>query len=353
MRMRITFSAIVMVSALGLGSKCSSNRNRSNTPETLPWNMDRATRDLKEISAQPHPLGSARIAVLADYLEKEMKQAGLDTGRDRFTALVPDPELLLADPNPMRSTTLSIPMQNIYARTKTGRESCVFLVGSHYDSKRLPAGNSIGANDSGSSSAALLELMRGLQSLKAEDAIDLRCHIMAVWFDGEEAYLEEWRDGQTRHPARIVDNTYGSRHMADNLKPCTTAAADSKGKNWCLPDQMGGDRVEGIIVLDMVGMPNLQLTQETSSSRELLKIAMDVDQQLFQGKLFSRSQRNMVEDDHIAFLEKGLPALDLIGFENLDTWHTPADTFETVSMQSVEESARLTHGILQALLAPK
>ncbi len=328
-----------------MASKCGF----SHEPQVLSWNTARATDDLKVFSALPHPIGSPRIAALADYLEQELKAEGLESGRDTFIAMVPDPERLQTEASPLLSTTLSIPMRNIFATLKVGRESCAFLVASHYDSKRLPGGDGIGANDSGSSSVVLLELMRGLKALASTQALDLRCHIVAVWFDGEESYLPEWRDGQSRHPARIVDNTYGSRNLADNLKVC--AGSDRK-KIWCLPETWGGERVEGLILLDMVGSPALKLSSEAASTPELLELAKTLDQRMFQGQLFANSAPKSIEDDHIAFIEKGIPALDLIDFENLRTWHQPSDTFESVSISSLEKTARFTHALLETLLKP-
>lgn len=296
--------------------------------------------DLKELSRESHPMGSPRIKVLAEYIEKEMKSAGLETGLDAFTSLVPDPELLGAEANPMRSLTLSMPMINITARyLSPTAENCTFLLASHYDSKRLPEGPSLGANDSGSSTVALMELMRSLNASKP----NFRCHVMAVWFDGEEAYLPEWRDGESRHPARIVDNTYGSRHFVGKLKSC--------GQNsWCLPSTSDESRVEGLILLDMVGMADLRLSPESRSTPSLLALAIELDKSMFGGQLYGRSSPKAVEDDHIPFLEKGIPALDLIGFENLDTWHQTSDTFERVSMKSVQQAAELTDAILQRIL---
>ncbi|RYZ54236.1 MAG: M28 family peptidase [Proteobacteria bacterium] len=337
--MKLSVAALSSIAFLSMANTC---RSSSSELVKLPWDEARVSRDLKVLSAEPHPLGSARIAFLADYLEKEMKDQGLESGRDKFTAEVPDPELLGQDASPMRKATLSIPMQNIFAKFESGKSDCAFLVASHYDSKRLTNGDGIGANDSGSSSVALLELMRGLNAAKKGKSLDLRCTVIAVWFDGEEAYLPEWRDGQTRHPARIVDNTYGSRQLADSLKAC--------GGGYCLPDVYGGQKIEGLILLDMVGSPDLRLTRESSSSKAYAKIAQDLDKKLFQGQLFTRSTEKAVEDDHIPFVEKGIPAIDLIGFETLDHWHQPSDTIENVSLRSIEQATELTGAMLQKIL---
>ncbi|MBC7660913.1 MAG: Zn-dependent exopeptidase M28, partial [Chitinophagaceae bacterium] len=319
---------LLLVSFMAMAATCGHPAGL----QKLPWNNERATADLKVFAEAPHPMGSPRMLWLSDYLEKQMQNEGLTTGRDKWIVQVPDPDLLGQEANPMRSITLPIDLQNIYAKSQAGSDSCAFLIASHYDSKRLLQGAGIGANDSGSSSVALLEIMRGIRTLGKN--IVLKCHVVAVWFDGEEAYLPEWRDGEIHHPARTVDNTYGSRHLAESLSPC--------GKGLCLPKNWGGERVEGLILLDMVGMPDLRLTPELHSDAKMRDLALALDQELFQDQLFSRSSPKSVEDDHIAFLEKGIPSLDLIGFEDLDTWHQPTDTFERVSMESIEKSAQLT-----------
>ena len=52
--------------------------------------------------------------------------------------------------------------------------------------------------DSGSSSAALLQIMTNLAKANGE------CAYLGVWFDGEEALLKEWTDGELIHaPAKL------------------------------------------------------------------------------------------------------------------------------------------------------
>lgn len=326
----LSFIALISMAAL-----CRS----PGTQEKTHWNADRVQRDLQTFASEPHPMGSARNSVLADYLDKEMQAAGLKVHRLKFEAEVPDPEFMDREASMLQKTTLSLALENVGARFESSAaKSCVFLLASHYDSKRLAGATSIGANDSGSSSAVLLEIMRGLQAGR----YPLRCHVMALWFDGEEAYLPEWRDGETRHPARQIDNTYGSRNFVSQLKSC-----ESK---WCLPDSLGGERVEGLILLDMVGSAELKLSPETNSTPELMALAREIDKDLFAGRIYGGATSKQIEDDHIPFLEKGIPAVDLIGFETLDHWHQPSDTIEKVSVKSMEQAAQLTEAMLRKIL---
>ena len=42
-----------------------------------------------------------------------------------------------------------------------------------------------------------------------------------------------------------------------------------------------------------------------------------------------------VEDDHIPFLRYGIPAVNIVDLD-YNAWHTPADTLEAVSEQSLQ-----------------
>lgn len=329
---------LCLISFMSMAVFCKPQSNPGSA-SSFTWDANRVMSDLQVFAAEPHPMGSPRIQVLADYIEKEMKASELKTSRQKFDVEVPDPELLDQEASMMQKTTLTLPLQNITAKYESsGAASCVYLVGSHYDSKRLENAVSIGANDSGSSSAALLELMRRLHEIKP----DFRCQVMAVWFDGEGAYLSQWRDGETRHPARIVDNTYGSRKFVDSLTACEKA--------WCLPESMGGEKVEGLILLDMIGSTNLKLSPESNSTSALMNLAREIDQQIFSGQLYGNTSAKAIEDDHIPFLKKGIPAVDLIGFESLEHWHKPSDTIDKVSIKSMQEGTTLAYGMLVRLL---
>ena len=52
----------------------------------------------------------------------------------------------------------------------------------------------MGANDSGSSSAALFQIVRAIKTI-APDSNE-RCDITLIWFDGEEPVLPDWTDGK-------------------------------------------------------------------------------------------------------------------------------------------------------------
>ena len=50
---------------------------------------------------------------------------------------------------------------------------------------------------------------------------------------------------------------------------------------------------------------------------------------------FPPRTQGAVQDDHIPFLEQGVPSIDLIDFE-FDCWHRPCDDLSAVSEESVD-----------------
>ena len=64
----------------------------------------------------------------------------------------------------------------------------------------------------------------------------------------------------------------------------------------------------------------------------------------------------MISDDHTAFLERGVPAMDLIDFYfgsapgKNDYWHTAQDSMDKVSAESLEKVGRVTARMVEALV---
>lgn len=284
---------------------------------------------LAELTRSPHPFGSDRQAVVADLLVERAKAHGLAAYKQEFWADAPNPAAGVAGASPMLPLTVSRRGINVYARAGVAKNPpCVVLLGSHFDTKIVTGIDYVGANDSGSSSVAIMQILAALR--RGNTAV--QCDIAAVWLDGEEATLPGWDDGQYQHPARIQDNTYGSRWAADHLERC--------GTSRCLPAELGGGRLVAFILLDMVGSPGLRLTDEAESSAELWKIADEALKTLQLGNLKSPPPRG-ITDDHVAFLRAGVPALDLIDYEHLEVWHRDGDEAARVSWDSVEQAARI------------
>jgi len=232
----------------------------------------------------------------------ELKSFGCVVTDDRFPANTP------AGP---------VEMSNLICRYPgTSGEAVVFS--GHYDTKPIPGMPFLGANDAGSSTGLLLEMARVLSGTP-------RTHdVYIVFFDGEEAYV--------RYTA--TDGFYGSRHLA---------------RRW---DEDGTlDRIRALINVDMIGDRDLHILREAESDDEIVSLIWDVADELGYGEHFL-DQASGVLDDHAAFLERGVPAVDLIDFDygpNNSWWHTSQDTMDKLSADSLQAVGSVLVEVLHRL----
>ncbi len=173
----------------------------------------------------------------------------------------------------------------------------------------------VGANDGGASTAAVLELARGIVAGGPRDL-----SYRFLFLDGEEAIREFWAGN---------DNTYGSRYHAKMLQRTVEY-----------------DLVKVMVLLDMVGDKHLRLWRDTSSSQDVLRMFQKSAKELGLSKYMS-GPAQAVRDDHLPFMRIGIPAVDLIDLDygpesrNNDWWHTPEDTLEKCSAESLGITARI------------
>lgn len=335
--------ALVLTSAL-----CSRQDHKSGdiSPQAVAlakqFALDEAIaqKDLATMTAKPHPFGSPEQEQVARWLVERAKEIGLEVRESSFTAETPNPALL-DNPNLPAPATQSRGGKNILAWPAWATDKpCMVILASHYDTKEVPGISYVGANDSGSSTAALLQIMRFLQGSAVQESKP-SCGFMAIWFDGEESILPNWHDGQQRHPARMQDNTYGSRHEAGRLTACTGSA-----NQMCLPKELGAQPIRALILMDMIGAPQVRLIKELHSTGALLEQAIMVDQALFPNNtLFQGSHSTAISDDHEPFLAKGVPALDLIDFHHTEVWHQDGDDVSRLSMESIARVSQLAIGL--------
>jgi Zn-dependent M28 family amino/carboxypeptidase len=243
----------------------------------------------RAVSFGQRPSGSDAIAKLRTWIEAELKPSGAKVSLDSFQAFTP------AGP---------IPMTNIIARFPGTSGKAIVITG-HYDTKRMPLVNFVGANDGGSSTGFLLELAHVLAGQKRTDDIYL------VWFDGEEA-VAQWS---------ASDSLYGSRHLAEK---------------WTLNGTAG--KIKALINVDMIGDKNLDLIQDSNSSSSLRDLVWKTAGSMGYGKYFLLAE-GAIEDDHMPFVRAGVNALDLIDFNygpQNSYWHTDKDTVDKLSAHSFQ-----------------
>jgi glutaminyl-peptide cyclotransferase len=248
----------------------------------------------RAVSFGPRPPGSAANRKLQAYIESQLKMLSCRISDDAFTAETP---------------AGAVEMRNILA-TFPGESGRAIVITGHFDTKPMPGGAFLGANDGGSSTGFLLEFARVANSLPHRDDIQL------VFLDGEEAF-GEWS---------ATNGTYGSRHLAER---------------WAKEGQL--PRIKSLINVDMIGDKDLGIAEETNSSAPLRRLVWQTADQLGYGKNFLRAPL-AIEDDHLPFLERGVNALDLIDFDygpDNAYWHTTGDTMDKLSAHSLEVVGRV------------
>src|SRR6266436_515097 len=252
--------------------------------QTGGFDGKRAFADVvKQVGFGPRPSGSASIGQLQEYIQSELASYGCKVETDSFTADTPAGRL---------------PMKNIVAKIP-GDKPGIIMLATHYDTKRLE--NFVGADDGASSTAVMLELARLLCPRHGA------YQVWITFFDGEEAVKFVWQD---------PDNRYGSRQMAAKLA-------------------MSGElpKIKAVLLADMVGSRNLRFRREADSTKALTDLIWTTAAQLGYSNVFV-NESLPTEDDHIIFLKRGVPAVDVIDFD-IPYWHTVEDTLDKVSAKSV------------------
>jgi glutaminyl-peptide cyclotransferase len=248
----------------------------------------RAFRDLRaQVAIGPRPSGSAASRRTLGLIVDRLRSAGI------------------------RDVHVQRPYRNVVARVP-GSGSGTVVVGAHYDTKDIPG--FVGANDGASGVAVLLELARTLPRRLDGPSIDL------VFFDAEEASrTESFASGGGLGSAQFVRYGRGGGRQGS-------------------PDL---DGVRAMVLFDMVGDCDLHVPREANSDPNLYAAFADAAVRRSGSHGPFSGEASGVLDDHTAFLEAGIPAVDLIDFDYGpgpspgDWWHTRADDLAHVCASSL------------------
>ena len=113
------------------------------------------------------------------------------------------------------------------------------------------------------------------------------------------------------------DHTYGSQYYVDAAK-----------KNGTL----GG--LKALILLDMIGDRNLTIRRDSNSTPWLTDIVWASAARLGHRETFLSAEM-AIEDDHLPFVQAGVPSVDIIDLE-YPAWHTAQDDLDHVSAGSLQ-----------------
>jgi len=239
----------------------------------------------KLVELGPRPPGSEAIEKARAYIKEQLTSVGWKVTEQAFSDQTPHGEAKFV---------------NLTARFGNSTKPN-FLLCSHYDTKIFDAFRFVGANDGGSSNGVLLEMARVLTlNPRLAEKIEL------VFFDGEEAFENFSK----------TDGIFGSRHFASELAQNGTAKS-----------------FQGGILFDMIGDRDLKVTIPPNSPPNVARdIFASADALKVRDRFTYFDQP--VTDDHTPLNAVGVPMIDLIDFR-FDYWHTPDDTIDKISAQSL------------------
>ncbi len=247
------------------------------------FDASRAYADVqKQVAFGPRIPGSTAHAQEVDFIRQQLEQAGWKV-------------------DVQHAQLMGHPIQNVLATRSDVAPA--YIIGAHYDS-RLHADHDPdpskqtqpvpGADDGASGVAVLLEMARTLPKNSVP--------VWLVFFDAEDnGEIPGW------------DWLLGSKAFVATM----TA------------------RPKGMILLDMIGQENLSIPMEGNSDPALRTAIWNKAASMGYGDVFVPRVKYNIEDDHLPFIQAGIPAVDIIDID-YPYWHTASDLPEHVSPRSLQ-----------------
>jgi hypothetical protein len=291
---RFPAAIAVALASVALGLGCGGNSTAAHPPPSQQAaTVDKGRFDgaaalswvKRQVDLGPRPAGSAQSRKLAKQLRKALPHGHYQ-----------------AVPGGLRNVLGSVP----------GRDpKRVVVVGAHYDTKDIPG--FVGAVDAGSGTAAVVQLARTIKPRSA------RPTIVFALFDGEESPAGRPESEFEKYGIR------GSRVAAASLT-----------------------HAESMILLDFVGNNDLKLPREQNSDRALWAKLRAAAATAGVVDRFPASTYPPVSDDHIPFIQRGIPSIDLIDF-NFPCWHKTCDDMSQISESSLDATGEAMVRLLATL----
>jgi glutaminyl-peptide cyclotransferase len=192
-------------------------------------------------------------------------------------------------------------LRNVIAKNSSNPPK--LIIGTHYDTRQFSDQDSEkieqtfpvpGAIDGASGSALILEL--------SEHIFKMDKSIWLLFFDGEDqGKINGW------------EWSIGADYFVSELDKT--------------PDQ--------VVILDMLGDDDLQVFKEKNSDPALSNEIWTAAKKIGFGNYFKDKQKYALIDDHLPFVNQGIPASLLIDFD-YPYWHTTSDTLDKVSIRNLE-----------------
>jgi len=250
----------------------------------------------KRYNGSPGHLAAEQF--IADHFKPEAARGNFE--KDEFTVSTP------AGSQTLRNYIVRFP----------GKREGVIVLASHYETNyNLRNIGFVGANDGACTSALLIAIGQYLRAHPPQGY-----SVWLVFDDGEESVSGTWT---------AQDSLYGTRHLAAKWY------ADGTDR-----------RIKAFLVADMIGDKDLNIDKVTNSTPWLLDALRTAAKNTgHSASIFRHSEE--VQDDHLPFLQRGVPVLDVIDahygpstFSSPDGYHhTADDTLDKISPQSLQVSA--------------
>lgn len=265
----------------GLGADlAAARRTDADVPAATArrFDADRALRLVRlQLQAGPRPSGSAA-------LERVRKGLLARLPRARREAVAGHPGLF-----------------NLVG-TVPGRKPAIVLA-AHYDTQLEPVGF-VGANDSAAGTAVVLEAARALATAKRPAGAR---EVRFVLLDGEEL------------PPGADDADF----LAQGLRGSKAYAAAH------------ADELGAVVVADYVAGRGLRLPREPGSDQGLWARVEAAARGAGVGRVFAGTGSVGIVDDHLPFLQAGVPAVDLIDWDYAYK-QTAEDTLDRLSERAID-----------------
>src|SRR5215211_1668382 len=248
-------AALLIAAAAVAGCGGSGDGGGGGSPDR--FDADRAVALVdRQLAAGQRPAGSPQLRELAEDLRPRLPGG-------RF--------------EPFSSAGPQRGLRNLVG-VMPGRSPAI-LIGAHYDTEWHPTGF-VGANDGAAGTAAVIELGRALPSELPAGHREIRL----VLFDGEED-PPGCTDADFQFCALRGSRAYAAAH----------------------PGEVGD-----VILLDYIANKGARIRREGSSDPALWEQLRRAAEEVGAADIFPAGEQPPILDDHIPFIEQGVPSIDVI-----------------------------------------